>query len=80
MFNVEDLFELVNMVFAVEIALVVVRQNTSVSNSFKKSDKLVCFVLWDAISVWGTSISFHVTSDKSNIFLNVLAVPRPEPA
>jgi len=47
----------------------------------KKSDRLLCFVLSsDNIpisSVLDTSISFHVTSGKSNIFLKVLAVPGP---
>ena len=48
----------------------------------KKSDRLVCFVLLDSVSasVCGTSTLFHVTSDKSNIFLKVLAVPGPKPA
>ena len=44
---------------------------------FKKSDRLVCFVLLDAISpVFVISTSFHVASDKSNIFLNVLSSAR----
>ena len=48
---------------------------------FKKSDRLVCFVLPDALPpVSGISTISHVTSDKSNIFLNVLAVPGPNPA
>jgi antibiotic biosynthesis monooxygenase (ABM) superfamily enzyme len=50
----------------------------------KKSDSLLCFVLSsDNIpisSVLDTSISFQVTSGKSNIFLKVLAVPGPKPA
>lgn len=50
----------------------------------KKSDRLLCFVLSsDNIpisSVLDTSISFHVTSGKSNIFLKLLAVPGPKPA
>lgn len=49
---------------------------------FKKSDRLVCFVLeCHAYSVLDTSTSSsHVTSDKSDIFLNVLAVSGPKPA
>lgn len=50
----------------------------------KKSDRLLCFVLSsDNIpisSVLDTSISFHITSGKSNIFLKLLAVPGPKPA
>ena len=43
---------------------------------FRKSDRVICFVLPDTLSsVWGTSTSSHVTSDKSKIFLKVLAVP-----
>ena len=42
----------------------------------KKSDRLVCFVFLDSVSasVCGTSTLFHVTSDKSNIFLKELEV------
>jgi antibiotic biosynthesis monooxygenase (ABM) superfamily enzyme len=50
----------------------------------KKSDSLLCFVLSSdnipVSSVLDTSISFQVTSGKSNIFLKVLAVPGPKPA
>jgi hypothetical protein len=42
---------------------------------FKKSDRVVCFVLPDEFSTLSEiSTSFHVAYDKSNIFLNVLAV------
>ena len=48
---------------------------------FKKSHRLLCFVLLDAFSpILVISTSFHITSDKSNIFLNVLAVSGPKPA
>ncbi len=46
---------------------------------FKKSDRLLCFVLGDTSSVLDILTSFHGTSDKSNIFLNVLAVTGPNP-
>jgi len=44
--------------------------------SFQQSDRIVCFVL--PVLRFGALTLSHVTSDKSSIFLNTLAVTGPK--